>query len=107
MCGEGYYSKGVYFEIPSQSDVIGQFYHIKAHHYFLVNTMASRGNKYVKRATLTEKKRRSWNALEKLAIILYQEKVCSVRSAANNFKINKIGGFYNFEKTAIIRKKRR
>ena len=41
----------------------------------------------VKRATITEKKRRSWNALEKLAIILYQEKVCSVRSAANKFNI--------------------
>ena len=41
----------------------------------------------MKRATITEKKRRSWNALEKLAIILYQEKVCSVRSAANKFNI--------------------
>jgi len=26
-------------------------------------------NKYVKRATITEKKRQSWNVLEKLAII--------------------------------------
>ncbi|CAG8462456.1 5311_t:CDS:2, partial [Paraglomus occultum] len=38
-------------------------------------------------ATITEKKRRSWNALEKLAIVLYQEKVCSVRSAASKFNI--------------------
>ena len=49
--------------------------------------MAPRGNKYVKRATITEKKRRSWNVLKKLAIILYQEKVCSVRSAANKFHL--------------------
>ena len=31
--------------------------------------------------------RQSWNALEKLAIVLYQEKVCSVRSAASKFNI--------------------
>ena len=48
---------------------------------------APRGNKHVRRATITEKKRRSWNALEKLAIVLYQEKVCSVRSAASKFNI--------------------
>ena len=47
--------------------------------------MAPRGNKYVKRAIITDKKRRSWNALKKLAVILYQEKVCSVRSAATKF----------------------
>jgi len=54
--------------------------------------MAPRGNKYVKRAIITDKKRRSWNALEKLVVVLYQEKVCSVRSAATKvyYPINPI-----------------
>ena len=59
---------------------------------FYINEMAPRGNKYVKRAIITDKKRRSWNALEKLVVVLYQEKVCSVRSAATKvyYPINPI-----------------
>ena len=36
--------------------------------------MAPRANKRNNRSTVTEKKRRQWNAREKIAILMYHEK---------------------------------
>ncbi|CAG8541926.1 5574_t:CDS:1 [Racocetra persica] len=46
-----------------------------------------RENKFVKRATITDKKCHSWNAREKLAAVLFQEKKCSIHLTAAKFNV--------------------
>ncbi|CAB4375156.1 unnamed protein product [Rhizophagus irregularis] len=44
-------------------------------------------NKRINRSTMTEKKRRQWNACEKIAIIMYHENGHSKRKTADKFNI--------------------
>src|SRR5687768_6169923 len=46
-----------------------------------------KGNFGVKRARNTQKKRRQWNAREKLMVVLYQENGHSIRATANKYDI--------------------
>jgi transposase-like protein len=49
--------------------------------------MGPRANKRINRSTMTEKKRRQWNAREKIAIIMYHENGHSKRKTADKFNI--------------------
>ena len=46
-----------------------------------------RGNFGARRARNTQKKRRQWNAREKLMVVFYHENGHSVRSTANKYEI--------------------
>ena len=46
-----------------------------------------KGNFGTRRATNTQKKRRQWNAREKLMVVFYQENGHSIRATANKFGI--------------------
>ena len=49
--------------------------------------MGPRANKRSNRSTLTEKKRRQWNACEKIAIVMYHENGHSKNKTAAKFNI--------------------
>ena len=49
--------------------------------------MAPRANKRNNRSTVTEKKRRQWNAREKIAILMYHEKGNSKNKTARKYNI--------------------
>ena len=46
-----------------------------------------KGNFGTRRATNAQKKRRQWNACEKLMVMFYQENEHSIRTIANKFEI--------------------
>lgn len=54
---------------------------------FISYKMGPRANKRINRSTMTEKKRRQWNAREKIAIIMYHENGHSKRKTADKFNI--------------------
>ena len=49
--------------------------------------MAPRANKRNNRSTVTEKKRRQWNAREKIAILMYHKKGNSKNKTARKYNI--------------------